>query len=87
MLGPRQLLDDAGTDFPAATLDSGFLLAVADFRIELGAAQLTFDLDIVTLLEALRVLGGLSEADDAVPLGARDPLVGLLVFVAGLGGE
>ena len=87
MLGPCQLLDEAGPDFPAAALDGGFLLAAADFRIELGTAQLAFDLDIVALLQALGVLGGLGETDDAVPLGACDPRAGLLVLVAGLGGE
>ena len=85
--GLRQLLDDAGAYLPTPALDRGFLLAVTDLSIKLGAAQLALDLDVVALLQVLRVFGGLAEGDDAVPFGVVDPLVLLLVLVAGLGGE
>src|SRR6202171_3216890 len=83
----RQLLDDAGAYLPTPALDRGLLPALADLSIELGAAQLAFDLHVVALFEALREVGGRAEGDDAVPLGVVHPLLRLLVLVAGLGGE
>ena len=85
--GLRQLTNDAGANLPTAALDRGLLLALADFGGVLRAAQLAFDLHVVALLQALCVVGGLAEGDDAMPLGVVHPMLRLLVLVAGLGGE
>jgi len=72
---------------PNTALDRGLLLAIADLSVVLGRAQLAFDLHVVAFLQAFRVVGGLAEGDNAMPLGVVHPLAGLLVLVAGLGGE
>ena len=85
--GLRQLANDAGVNLPATALDRGLFLAIADLSVVLGRAQFTFDLHVVALLQALCVVGGLAEGDDAMPLGVVHPMLRLLVLVAGLGGE
>src|ERR1035441_2631912 len=74
----RQLANDAGANLPTAALDRGLLLAIADFGVVLGRAQLAFDFHVVALLQVLRVVGGLAEGDYVVPLGMVHPLLRLL---------
>src|SRR6185437_12705865 len=82
-----ELADAGGAYFPRALVDSRFLLANRNFAIVPRAAQRAGHLDVIAFLEALRVFGGLRKADNAVPIGAGDPLVLLPVFVGTLRGQ
>src|SRR5487761_301704 len=44
--GLCQLLDETGADLPPTALDRGFLLALTDLGVELGAAKLAFNFDV-----------------------------------------
>src|SRR6266702_1648849 len=80
-----QLANNAGAHLPTAALAG--LVAGSVLGLVLTAAQLAFDLGVVALLQLLCIFGGGTETDNAVPLGVGDPIAGLLVLVAGLGGE
>src|SRR5229473_4141137 len=82
LFGAVELQDRISPHFPHAALDVLVL-----FVGILAAAQFTFDEQMRALLECAGEVAELSPHDDAVPLGVRDVLAGLLVLVGTLGGE
>src|SRR6266852_4008391 len=82
LFGAVELQDRISPHFPHAALD--VLVLLVGVR---AAAQFAFDEQMRALLERAGKLPELGPHDDAVPLGVRDVLAGLLVLVGTLGGE